>query len=442
MSLPDPRLQIEHLPLSAITLDPENARVHKKAQIRQIAASIEAFNFNVPVLVDRDNKILSGHGRVLALQKLGRADVPVIRLEHLTPAQARAFAIADNRLTETSSWDERLLAQHFKTLAELDLDFSIEATGFTIGEIDLKIEGLDIADEEPDPDDAPLPPGPPVCRHGDLWILGDHRVLCGDALDEKAFERLMEGQAAAAVFTDPPYNVPVQGHISGKGKRRHREFAVASGEMTGPEFTTFLTCFVSLAVKFSAPGSVHFVCIDWRHIHNLLAAGASAYNALLNICVWTKNNGGMGSLYRSAHELVAVFRNGAETHRNNVQLGRFGRNRTNVWAYPGANTFLRGSEEADLLEHHPTPKPVALVADAVLDVTARRDLILDCFLGSGSTLVACERIGRRCRGLELDPLYVDLSIRRWQRMTGENAVHARSGKTFDALAAAAKGDDE
>jgi len=237
----------------------------------------------------------------------------------------------------------------------------------------------------------------------------------------------------AAVSNDAPYNVPVHGHISGKGRRRHREFLSAAGEMSGPEFASFLTSAMRLAAAASQPGSVHFWFMDWRHIHALLAVGAATYGELLNLAVWVKNNGGMGSLYRSAHELVAVFRHGDASHRNNVQLGRYGRNRTNVWTYPGANTFLRTSEEADLLAQHPTPKPVALVADALLDVTVRGDLVLDAFLGSGTTLMAAERIGRRCRGIELDPLYIDLAIRRWIRRTGEPALREADGMSFQDL---------
>jgi hypothetical protein len=431
----NPRLAVEYLPLDALTLDPENARIHKPAQVRQIAESIKAFSFNAPVLIDRDLKIIAGHGRVLACKHLGWSAVPVIRLEHLSPAQARAFAIADNRLTETSEWDEELLGRHLKVLSELDLDFSLEATGFTVGEIDVKIEGLKIVeDDAADPDEAPVAPGPAVAKAGDLWILGPHRILCASALEEISYGRLMGSERAAVMFADPPYNVPIDGHVSGKGKARHREFAMAVGEMSEAEFEGFLKAAFSLAAKSSAPGAVHFICMDWAHLYPLMTVGREVYGELLNLCVWTKSNGGMGGLYRSAHEMVLVFKAGRARHRNNVQLGKFGRNRTNVWAYPGANTFLRASEEADLLAQHPTPKPLQLVADALLDVSARGDVVLDPFLGSGSTLIAAERVGRVCRGLELDPLYVDLAIRRWQRQAGETALR-EDGASFAELEA-------
>ena len=427
--LPRRHLAVEYVPLDSLTLDPKNARLHKPAQIKQIARSIAAFAFNAPILVDGDHKILAGHGRVLACRHLGWSEVPIIRLEHLTPEQARAFAIADNRLAETSSWDEAMLAEHFKVLSALDLDFDLEATGFTVGEIDLKIAGLDDALDD-DADEVPVPAGPPVARYGDLWVLGRHRLLCGDSLDPFSYTELLGNERAAMVFTDPPYNVPIDGHVSGKGKIHHREFAMAAGEMSEVEFVAFLTKVCTLMAEASSDGALHYICMDWAHLFELLTAGRTAYASLLNICIWSKQ-GGMGGLYRSAHEMIAVFKHGRASHRNNVQLGRFGRNRTNVWSYVGTSGFAR-SEDRDLTSLHPTPKPVAMVADAILDVTARRDIVLDPFLGSGSTLIAAERVGRLCRGIEMDPLYVDLTIRRWQRLTGDQAVRG-DGATFDAL---------
>lgn len=424
-------LTVEYVSLDTLTLDPENARLHKPAQLKQIARSIEAFAFNVPILVDRDGKVLAGHGRVMACKQLDRTDVPVIRLEHLTPAQARAFAIADNRLAENSTWDEAMLAGHFKVLAELDLDFSLEATGFSVGEIDLKIQGLDDPAVDDDPADEAPPAGPAVAKAGDLWRLGAHAVVCGNALEAASYGRLMSDERAAMVFTDPPYNVPIDGNVSGKGKAHHREFAMAAGEMSEPEFVAFLTTACRSMAEASADGSLHYICMDWGHLFALLAAGRASYDALLNICVWAKPNGALGGIYRSAHEMVLVFKHGRARHSNNVKMGRYGRNRTNVWNYAGANRFGRG-EEADLTSQHPTPKPVAMIADAILDVTERRDLVLDPFLGSGSTLMACERVGRVCRGIEMDPLYVDLIIRRWQRLTGDQAVR-EDGATFDSL---------
>jgi DNA modification methylase len=431
-------LAVEYRPLSSLRLDPRNPRIHSPRQIRQIGRSIKAFGFNVPVLVDREGRVVAGHGRVLACQHLGWTEVPTIRLDHLGPEQARAFMVADNRLTETSSWDERLLGETLRDLAELELEFSLEATGFEMGEIDLKIEGLTTSSEgKPDPADTILPPpaGPAITRPGDLWLLGRHRLLCGSALEETSYAALMPGEQAAMVFTDPPYNVPIAGHVSGLGAVQHREFAMASGEMSGPEFTAFLRTALGLAARNSQDGSLHFVCMDWRHMAELLTAGGEAYSELKNLCIWAKNNAGMGSLYRSQHELVFVFKSGHAPHRNNIELGRHGRHRSNLWSYPGVNSFGRPSEEGNLLALHPTVKPVKLVADAILDCSSRGDWVLDPFLGSGTSLMAAERVGRRCCGLELDPLYVDTIIRRWQAMTGDTARQAGSGRSFNETAA-------
>jgi hypothetical protein len=317
-------LGIEQLPIDELKLDPRNPRYHSDLQIGQIARSIENFGFNVPVVIDSENKVLAGHGRVLAAQKLARSSLPVVRLTHLTPAQARAFSIADNRLTENSTWDDRLLGEIFRDLATLDLDFNLEATGFSVGEIDLRIEDLSASAESQDRDDviAPMLGQSPVCEPGDLWLLGKHRILCADALETGSYRVLMERARAQVVFTDPPYNVRIDGHASGNGSIHHREFAMAAGEMTSGQFIHFLATVLHLLVRHSSAGSIHFLCIDWRHQLELLTAGTQAYAELKNLCVWVKSNAGMGSFYRSQHELVFVFKNGKAQHRNNVQLGQ------------------------------------------------------------------------------------------------------------------------
>jgi DNA modification methylase len=318
-------------------------------------------------------------------------------------------------------------------LSEVELDFSLEATGFEMGEIDVMIEGLSPAtDGEPDPaDELPEQANKArVSRVGDLWQLDKHRVLCADATEMSSYDDLMAGKKADVAFTDPPYNVPIDGHVTGLGKTRHAEFPMASGEMSESEFTDFLTSALSCLAAASTDGSIHFVCMDWRHMGELLQAGRRAYGELKNLCVWAKDNAGMGSLYRSQHELIFVFKKGKERHRNNVQLGQFGRYRTNVWNYPGANSFSRTTDEGNLLAMHPTVKPVAMVADAIMDCSARGDIVLDGFLGSGTTLIAAERTGRACYGLELDPGYIDTIVRRWQAFTGKLAIHAISGRSF------------
>ncbi|MGQ0586512.1 MAG: site-specific DNA-methyltransferase [Gammaproteobacteria bacterium] len=422
--------RIEFRLISTLQPDPKNTRVHSKAQIRQIAESIRIFGFLVPVLIDKNGRIIAGHGRVLAAQFLGQKEVPVICVDHLTPAQVRAFAIADNRLTENARWDEKLLAVQLKELSELNLDFSIEVTGFSMAEIDLRIESLNAPPEE-DPADLMPAPGLAVSKVGDGWLMGKHRAVCGNSLEERVYEALMGKKRAGVVFTDPPYNVPIDGHVGGKGKVKHREFAMAAGEMSVSEFVEFLRSVLKLLVRFSLDGSIHYVCMDWRHTHELTAAAKDAYTELKNICVWTKPTAGMGSLYRSQHEFVLVFKNGKASHRNNIELGRHGRNRSNVWPYAGVTPFGREVEEGNLLAMHPTVKPVRMIADALLDCSARGDIVLDPFLGSGSTLIAAERVGRICYGIELDPRYVDTAIRRWQKYTGLKAKHAVTGKTFD-----------
>jgi DNA modification methylase len=411
-------LSIAYLPIDCLKPDPKNARQHSAKQIRQITQSIEAFGFNVPLLVDANDNVIAGHGRLLACKRLGWTEVPTIRLEHLSETQRRAFMIADNRLTEIASWDDRLLAEQLQALSNVELDFDIETIGFDMGEIDLRIEQLSAketgAAEPPIPDVS----GTVVSRVGDLWLIGRHRLLCGDAREAAAHGLLIGTERAAAVFSDPPYNVAIDGHVSGLGKVRHREFLMAAGEMTQEGFTQFLYAALERMKASCHPGSPAFICMDWRHLPELLAAAQNASLDMLNLCIWTKPNAGMGSLYRSQHELVFMFKLGPGRHRNNVQLGAYGRNRSNVWAYAAGPGFGRAGEEGRLAALHPTVKPTAMIADAILDVTRRGDIVLDPFLGSGATLMACERTGRRCGGLELDPVYCDVIVRRWQAYTG------------------------
>ena len=397
-------LTIEDCPLDSIRFDPQNPRHHSKRQIRQIARSIESFGFNVPVLVDGQKQLIAGHGRVLAAQLLGMSEVPTIKIEHLTEAQRRGFMIADNRLTEKSVWDERLLAEQLQALSILDLNFSVDVTGFEMSEIDLMIEGLVPASRsKEDPADAVPEVGakPQVTRAGDLWVLNRHHVYCGDARHQNAYSALMQGKRAAVVFSDPPYNDPIEGYVAGFGKIHHPEFPMACGEMDRAEFTVFLTEALSLLGRHSVLGALQFICMDWRHAPELLAAAQQAYTEFKNLCVWVKDVAGQGSLYRSQHELVFVFKSGKGTHRNNIQLGEFGRYRTNVWQYRRVNSSARATDERNLSDLHPTIKPVELVADAILDCTARGDVVLDAFLGSGTTTIAAERTGRACYGLEL-----------------------------------------
>lgn len=418
--------------------NPGNPRQHPPQQIRQLKRSIEDFGFNIPVVIDERDRVICGHGRLQAARELGIPSVPTIEVGHLTESQKNAFAIADNKLSELSQFDQQLLAEQFRALS-LDVEFDLEATGFQIGEIDVildpanshNVEQVDAADVLPvQASDRP------VSRLDDLWQLGRHRLYCGSSLDPGAFARLMDSELAAAVITDPPFNVRVDGHVSGLGEQKHREFAMASGEMTSYAFQNFLARSMKLFARYSIDGSLHYAFMDWRHMSEALAAGAESYSELKNICVWSKHNAGMGSLYRSQHEFVLVYKNGRASHRNNVQLGRFGRSRSNIWNYPGANNFGRNhGEGGDLLKLHPTVKPVAMIVDAIMDCTARGELVVDGFMGSGTTAIAAEKVGRRCYGLEIDPLYADLTIRRWQQYTGDEARHLVTGLTFDQTAA-------
>jgi DNA methylase/ParB-like nuclease domain len=425
-------LSVVFRPVETLRPYPGNARTHSKLQIRQIAKSIQTFGFTNPVLIDRDNSIIAGHGRVQAAKSIGMLQVPTICLENLDPNQVRAFILADNKLAELAGWDKKILAIELQHLLTLDETFDLTVTGFQIAEVDLILQegaGEELQEDVVDVDETK----PAVTRLGDLWHLGKHRVLCGNALEEAYYQRSMGKKRAKLIFADVPFNLRIQGHVSGNGPVRHREFAFASGEMSQTEFTSFLTTSLGLLARHSTQGSLHFICMDWRHMTELLAAGKEVYTTLVNLCVWGKTNAGLGSFYRSQHELVFVFRNGNNQHLNNIQLGRFGRNRSNLWTYAGMNSFTRKGEESNLHSEHPTPKPVQLVADAILDATARGDLVLDNFLGSGTTVVAAERVGRVCYGMELDPLYVDLAIRRYQDLTGDDAIHVDSGKSFNEL---------
>lgn len=431
-------LVITYHPPDELTAHPGNARTHSKKQIRQIAKSIEAFGFSNPLLIDENDQLIAGHGRLAAANSLGLDRVPVIRLSGLSEPQKRGLMLADNKIAENSGWDDERLRIELADLSTMDLDFDLEDIGFEMAEIDLAI------DEDGDTDEGETAPEPtleiePITGPGDVWQLGPHRVMCGNARVDTDFRHLMGEDVADVVFTDPPYNVRIDGHVGGKGNTKHREFSEASGEMNTAEFQDFLSITLANASSFSRPGSVHFVCMDWRHASDLTLIGSEAIGPQINLCVWVKTCGGMGSLYRSQHELVLVFVKAGATHQNNVQLGRFGRNRTNVWTYSGVNTFREGRMEE--LRMHPTAKPIAMVKDALLDVTRRGDIVLDPFGGAGATLMAAERSGRHARLLEIDPAYVDVMLGRWRTETGEDPVRVFDGVSLSALEAEAERHD-
>lgn len=408
-----------------------NARTHSKKQIKQIARSIERFGFTNPILVNDRSQILAGHGRIEGAKLLGWHAVPTISLSHLTPAEQRAYILADNKLAVNAGWDTQLLGLELQSLA--DMDFDLELTGFSIAEIDIAIDGIELG-EEPDGErdnDVPELEEYAVSEMGDIWQLGEHRLICGDAQDEQAYEQLMAGEAVDLIFTDPPYNVPIDGHVSGLGKHRHRDFAFASGEMSEEAFTQFLIQTLKPGALAAKDGAIAFVCMDWRHMSEMLNAGKAVFDEMKNLIIWSKNNAGMGTFYRSRHELIFVFKKGTAPHTNSFGLGETGRYRTNVWEYAGMSSVGQAREEA--LAMHPTVKPVALIADAIKDCSRRSEIVLDQFGGSGSTLIAAQRTGRRARLIEYDPLYCDTIVRRWEKLSGKSAILAASGESFGSV---------
>ena len=418
--MPDPTIEM----IQPLDLKPwaKNARTHSK---KQIAESIRTFGFTNPVLIDAENTILAGHGRVEAAKLIGMDHVPCVRIEHMTPAQKRAYVLADNKLALNAGWDDELLAEELRGL--LEIDFDVEVTGFAISEIDNLVEGL-IPEEPGDPDDDVVPGNDGDvgrCRVGDIFALGVHRLICGSALERQVVDALMDGGKAQMVFTDPPYNVAIDGHVGGSGKIKHREFAMASGEMSTSEFTAFLKNSMQNLAGASVDGSIHFICMDWRHMPEMLAASEEVYTELKNLIVWVKDNGGMGTFYRSRHELIFAFKQGAAPHINSFELGQHGRYRTNVWQYRGVNTLKAG--RMDELALHPTVKPVQMIADAIKDVSGHGDIVLDLFGGSGSTLIAAHKTGRRAYLCELDPVYCDRIIQRWETYAKDDVEQIACG---------------
>jgi DNA modification methylase len=408
---PSSQLAVVYRPTSALKPDRRNARTHPKRQVEQLVQSIREFGFTNPVLIDEANVLIAGHGRLRAAKDLGLAEVPTITLDGLSDAQKKALRLADNKIALNAGWDLEILKLELDEIGTLDIDFDLSLTGFSSGEIDVALKAAN------DPEDELIPavPTEPRTKIGDIWILGNHRLACGDGRDVEFLRRVVgEDASIDAAFLDPPYNVKINDHANAAG--RHREFAMASGEMTTGEFRAFLTKTLGAAAQVSRDGAVHFVCMDWRHLDDVSDAATKTYDDLLNICVWNKSNAGMGSLYRSKHELVFVYKVGSAPHFNAVELGKHGRNRTNVWDYASVNS-MAGSRREDLALH-PTVKPVALVADAIQDVTKRGELVFDMFSGSGTTLIAAERTGRKFRGCDIDPAYVDVAVERWAQLTG------------------------
>jgi DNA modification methylase len=418
-----PALQIVNWPIGKLTPPKVAVRKLLPAQVERVKTSMQSFGVVEPLLIRGDGEIVKGRTRFEAARQLGLEDLPCIVVDHLKDPEIRALRIALGRLAEQGEWDFAALKLEIEDL--ITLDAPVEAIGFAIPEIDALI-----LPDDPDRDIDAVPSlsadQPAVTTLGQIWRLGAHRILCGDAQDPAAYQAVAGEDLARLVFTDPPYNVRISGHVTSGD---HREFAMATGEMTQEEFAAFHTAWMGACLGGLAPGGLLAGFMDWRSVELVLAAGRGLGLELLNIVVWAKTNGGMGSLWRSRHELLPVFKRPGEKHTNNVVLGKHGRWRSNVWEYPGASAL--GSDAREGLAAHPTVKPVALIEDALLDVTNPEDLVLDPFAGSGSTLIACETTGRRCGAIEIDPHYVDVVVRRWQALTGDQAVCGATGARFD-----------
>ena len=406
-----------------------NPRTHSEKQLVALMASIKELGFRVPIITNEEGVVLAGHGRLEAAKRLELVEVPTIVAAGLNKTQQRAFVVADNKLASMSTWDKDLLLNEIEIL--LDEEFHVETTGFSTAEIDIMIDGA-ATPEDPDQDNlqaADVAEEMEVTKPDDLWRLDDHRIFCGDSTQALSYGALMKkDELAQMCITDPPYNVPVNGHVCGSGKTKHPEFVMASGEMNSGQFTDFLARSCANIASYCQDGAIVYLFMDWRHMREILNAGEQVFGKLRQLCVWGKDNAGMGTFYRSQHELIFAFKHGQAPHINNFELGQYGRYRSNVWSYPGVNTFTgKGFQQLAL---HPTVKPVSLIADAIRDCSNRGGIILDPFAGSGTILIAAERTGRIARAIEYESRYVDVAIRRWQRVTGKHAIHTQTGMTF------------
>ncbi len=424
-------MAIERVPIAQLKPYDKSLRVHNRKKRQKLVALLRRFGQAFPILIDEKSQIIDGHAVVDAMKELGFDEIAAIVVENRTPAEIRALRLAVNRIVEDVEWDQEALRTEFREL--LELGFDLDLTGFDAVEIDMTLD-IDhqtaAVVEEAEAEDVEPAVSTAVVAVGDVWRLGQHLIACGNSQDAALASQLVGARKAAVVFTDPPYNVKIGGNVSGLGKTVHREFAMASGEMSPAEFKAFLVGFISALLPVLVDGAILYVCMDWRHLRELLDAGDDAELELKNLCVWAKSNAGMGSFYRSQHELVCVFKYGDAPHQNHFELGQHGRSRSNLWTYRGVNAF--GKDRMEMLGAHPTVKPVALVADALRDVSRRGDIVIDPFLGSGSTLLAAEETGRTCIGIEIDPAYVEVAISRWQKRTGKDAVNAATGEAFQA----------
>ena len=421
-----PTLEVVETPTASVNPSPHRARKTNPEQLQRVIDSIRTFGISMPILVASDGEIIDGHIVHAAAVTLGLATVPVINCRHLSETEVRQLRLAMNRIGELGEWDEELLKLEFEELIALDVD--LEVTGFSLTDQDIILLDDDPSDEGDNEELEADRNATPVSRVGDLWDLTPHRLICADSRDDATYQLLLGNEQVAAVIADNPYNVRIVNNVSGLGAKKHGEFVCASGEMSPSEFEELLTVVKCVIVAYLVNGGVFFSFMDWRSFDLVYRSARSAGLNVINLVVWSKQVGAMGALYRSAHELIVVLCKGDSPRVNNVKLGAKGRDRTNVWSAPGANQ--RGSSANEMLKEHSTPKPTELCVDAILDVTNRGDTVLDPFMGSGTTLIAAHRAGRRCVGVELDPKYVDVAVRRWQRETGKLAILAGTSQTF------------
>jgi DNA modification methylase len=405
-------------------------RKHNRKQRRKLMSNLGKFGQVLPILIDGRGRIVDGAALVEAAREMELTELWAVSLNSLSNSETRILRLALNRIQEDTEWDQEELKKEFGEILIDDPSVDLSDSGFDIQEIDVLLFGDEAIIEALTPELLTELQEEPFIESGDLFRLDDHFILCGTALEGASFETLMQGILAAAVISDPPYNLS-QSEIGNKGAIQHDDFVMAAGEMSGAEFRTFLHTFLTLIAAHMKDGALAYIFMDWRHVSDIIETGKTVLGQLMNVIIWAKDNPGMGSFYRSQQEMLPVFRKGPGPHTNNIQLGKFGRNRSNVWNYPGASSF--GSQAREALAGHPTPKPVQLVADAILDCTNRGGIVLDPFLGSGTTLLAAEQVGRRCRAIEIEPAYVVLACRRWEQITGEQAVHVATDLTLDEL---------
>ncbi|MBO6666462.1 DNA methyltransferase [Parvibaculum sp.] len=423
--------RIEYLGTHQVLEDRKSARIHSAKQIQKLTRSINRFGFINPIIVDSRNSIICGGARLMAAKKLGLNRVPVIRADHLSEQEIRAYRLADDRIAEDGQWDKNLLRVELNEILEIDENFDLTLSGFDTVEIDNLLVLEDCSQTEGQDSVPEVNSAPRIARQGDFWWVGDHRVFCGDARDINAITTALNGDAPQLTVIDPPYNVPIGGHVSGLGQNKHDNFAMACGEMDRETYVLFLKDSLAALSKVSPEGSLHFVFMDWRHIRDLIEAGEAIFDAFKNLVVWRKSNAGMGAFYRSQHELIAVFKKGTAPHVNNFGLGQDGRYRTNVWDYAGCTSLGRERDEA--LAIHPTVKPVAMISDLIRDCTNRGDLVLDTFAGSGTTLLAAEQTGRTAVLAEYDPAYVDVILQRAHSAVGVEPIHDETGLTLNEI---------